>query len=635
MFTGRKFALIFVFLIKTTNCLANSDDKDTTAFTVKRGVNILYYVDNSPNENQFLIPFIESELKNMICNKDTLKRNLFNSVKSLNFLTSGDKANDTLHAVLDMFNKNNIKYKHYNNETKENEIIVQNLKNQQFFLKINIHTLNNLIEYQFVLFKVRNNPHTKLDYLELRNYRATSVFINPEVLDYKIKLRMALRQIITEGNDPPIPLVTFKNQNVTDDTIFSQIGRFSLIADAVDNDSSPDQLAYNWEIDQYPNSNYHSVGKKLDIVFRDSGVVKIILKVSDGINTAHQEYIAVIRYRPTISILQPTDNKEFYTNTYHLYTYHNTFKLDDFSSIINIDRKNINIVGDQDYSRWSKLIPEVKLRSTVDETKIGISTITFNKIGEDSISNYKEKPVPYLHSRYYWQLSDESSLFTLDFLDKQPFQPDSNHYAQNYIYTYSIFENNNATEAIRVPTTRYFRVTASDHGIQNSEDFQIHFIKINRLSPFLHFSDLSNIVNKQNYEFTLFGIGAEYLFFRGLSADASLGTSTSHGFSSPVVPYYKIGTNLRLLNYKNLFQATFTVSEIFKKTFSFPKNENGVIYGMPYRSRLGFGAYVESNFCKCQLLPASWEYFFTYYPIGYELGSFLEIGVRLKANLSK
>ncbi len=123
------------------------------------------------------------------------------------------------------------------------------MQDNQFFLTININPFNNLIEYQFILYKIDTAGENVIHYMKLQNYRATSVFIDPTNQDYKAKIKTALRQVITEANEPPVSFVTFHNKRVSD-TIFAEQGHINLIADAIDDDSSPDQLTYKWEIFQ-------------------------------------------------------------------------------------------------------------------------------------------------------------------------------------------------------------------------------------------------------------------------------------------------------------------------------------------------------------------------------------------------
>jgi len=639
MLTLKTILLALLFAIRITLCSANSvgqNEVDTSSYDVTRGSNILYYVESSLKKNQYLIPFIESELKAMRDQNDFQKRPLFNSVQSFDFLTSGDKINDTLISTYLTIHKDTEQHQHSEKEIEERKRIVEHLKDNQFFLKIDINVLNNLIEYQFVLYKIQTNPTNEFDYLELENYRTTSVFINPIEPDYKSKLKTALRQLIREANEPPVPTVYFKNKAVID-TIFTQVGEFTLNTSAADIDSPSDQLTYNWDVGRPPRIFFSQSGKKLEVLARDTGIVTVTLTVSDGINDTVKFYHVVVKNKPIVEILRPKRyaEDEFVNNRFILYSYHKTFKFNDISSVVNLNR-SVNLAGDDDFSRWSKIIPELDIITSANEDHIGIKVLKFNKSGEDSVSNYSEKFLPYLSSQYYWQLSDESALFNLEYLGKKPYRinkPIKDSLPRLYRYTFSVYENNNSIETIKIPNTRYFKVVVYDHGIENSTDFLIQFKKISRFRAVFNASFFAIYANNTSYPFTLNGLGCEYLLFDGVSIEGNFGTSTSLGFSSPVLPYSKLAADLNLFSWYHFIKASFTINDMIRKTYSF--STDGAVHYSNYRSRVGCGASLESGFSKSEFSPLSEGLFFVYYPPGYQLSGFKEFGLTFKFSFAK
>jgi hypothetical protein len=245
--------------------------------------------------------------------------------------------------------------------------------------------------------------------------------------------------------------------------------------------------------------------------------------------------------------------------------------------------------------------------------------------------------MPYLSSQYYWQLSDESALFNLDYVGRKLFKEDKSTkdtVPKLYTYTYSIYENDNSIETIKIPNTRYFKVMVSDRGIKNSSDFLVQFKKISRFSALFNASFFSIPANNTSYEFALNGLGCEYLLFKGVSIEGSFGTSTSLGFSSAVLPYYKLGADLNLFSFYNFIKASFTVNDMIRKTYSF-STDGRYFYYSNYRSRFGCGASIESGFSKSQYSPFSEGIFFVYYPPGYELSGFKEAGLTIKLSFAK
>src|SRR6185437_11127184 len=182
---------------------------------------------------------------------------------------------------------------------------------------------------------------------------------NPIEPDYKSKLKTALRQLIREANEPPVPTVYFKNKAVID-TIFTQVGEFTLNTSAADIDSPSDQLTYNWDVGRPPRIFFSQSGKKLEVLARDTGIVTVTLTVSDGINDTVKFYHVVVKNKPIVEILRPKRyaEDEFVNNRFILYSYHKTFKFNDISSVVNLNR-SVNLAGDDDFSRWSKIIPEL------------------------------------------------------------------------------------------------------------------------------------------------------------------------------------------------------------------------------------------------------------------------------------
>ncbi len=94
----RFFLVILTCAISKVSISQNlQKNKETSVFVINVGDKLLYYVNNlASNNNEFLIPFIESELKSMVHKDDLSSDTLFQSVQGLNFYLAGLETNNTL-----------------------------------------------------------------------------------------------------------------------------------------------------------------------------------------------------------------------------------------------------------------------------------------------------------------------------------------------------------------------------------------------------------------------------------------------------------------------------------------------------------------------------------------------------------
>src|ERR1700744_4788406 len=72
---------------------------------IDAGSSLLYYVENNSGNNQFLIPYVEAELKALNYNGYTRRQPLFKDVNSLNLYISGDNATKALIRAITAFTK--------------------------------------------------------------------------------------------------------------------------------------------------------------------------------------------------------------------------------------------------------------------------------------------------------------------------------------------------------------------------------------------------------------------------------------------------------------------------------------------------------------------------------------------------
>ncbi len=225
----------------------------------------------------------------------------------------------------------------------------------------------------------------------------------------------------------------------------------------------------------------------------------------------------VVKAKPTISIQPPFNygKIDYAPNVFQLYSYHRLFKLNDFSGLINITAKSKS--SQENYNQnWSILIPEVRLITTASKKdQIVFSNIRF-KINEDTLTDYKDKVIPILSATSFpMQVADEIGFFRQKLDTIEQFEP-KNYSAPPYFeHTYIIYVNNLSVRSIKIPTTKSFKVTVNDYDSQNSEDFQVQFHKISRLSLFVDLPWYLSLekINHRYRDFPAVGIGVEYLFY--------------------------------------------------------------------------------------------------------------------------
>jgi hypothetical protein len=618
----KRRVILLLLSLQAAVSYSQSPDKANvdSSFHINRGVNLLYYVDNSFNSNQFLIPFIETELKQMGDKYDKQRRKLFSSVDGINYYVSADSASNKVALFFDMFRKVDPKF----NERIEarDSSIFNRIKKAQFFLKININAFNNLLEYQFVLVKIEVGAGNDDNFFQLSNYRTASTFIDPNSQDYKTKLRNCLHQLIAETNEQPIPVVYHDNEIINDDaTVYTAPGLFTLQADATDSDSDPEQLRYKWTISHLKDgrswSDVLSVeNRKLQVNITDTGTFFIDLLVSDGVNFIPRSYWVISKPPPSLSISASDKAPLFYNGTLFLYSFHRKFKDNDFSSLF---RKVKEVTAPvYDNQNWTLLKSKLQVNSTVwDSRRISFYQIRFDKIA-DSIVNYREIP-------------SGMSLFRFQ---PSPFSP------KDLLgpFYFDVLMNVKPEENIVAPSTHYFKATVDDNGVKSSYNFNIQIAKISRFSPYAHLSEILYYIHGSKITFTQVGLGLEYLVSEELSVNGAVGTSTSKSFRSPVEPFYRIGGSLNLYDYRSIVTLRFSAVGLYKQTHTYDppvfdsNSQKNIIksYYNGYKLRVGFGGELNMGFTNSEYHAISISEFLTYYPKGYSLNSFIETGIILK-----
>lgn len=642
----KKLLLLVIMVLEAGSSFGRqSTYRDTSIFTIQTGARIVYLVENtSGTKNQFLIPVIESELKKL---NDTLQRNIFESVNGLNYLLAGNEANGRLKAIMWTFSKNFFHFAPNPALDRQNKLIVQELKKSQFFLKININSLNSLLEFQFILFRITPGVFKKKNFLDLPYYRTTSVFIDPSKTDYSEKLRIAIKQVIIEANVAPNPYVTINN-NILRDTIYVEPGHFTLNAEANDQDSFDDQLSYEFSgvrinpdsiTRKYPDKLYVA-GKKLDIYINTFGQLNLNLKVSDGINNAYRHYCIFIVQKPIIVInYTPRLNRDvnfINGNTYALYSYHRSFKTNDFTSLIEIKEKTKSRFQNAFYyDDWSVLIPRLSISSDVVHSyQLSLSSTKYNIQG-DSIARKQEKDIHFVGTTSGGDINDYFQL-----LGKHENLVDSTKYEKwfprQHNFEYSIWINNHAKEKVPNPSVQLLKIAAFNQGISNYTSMRLQFHRVSRLNPSITESFNFFKLRGKPLNFFLLGAGAEYILLPQLKISGFCGSMSpiDNNASYRGSFFYKFDASINLINFKNVFKGSILFSSLNKRAYSYPPDSIYVKVGS-YNSRQGIGLSIQPIIDRYTPFDNfAMDFFCTYYfPAGQfpnRLVSSIEAGLKFK-----
>lgn len=294
---------------------------------------IIIYCDDTP----FLVPEIENILKRLkvadnqhlyfskVTNLTRLRENLYDDNTMDEFITSQVNKvaiDDPIYLsirseIIDQFNKHDL------------------------FLKVNIHKLGELLEFQFVLYEtvsfqkfVNEDP----DFIfrltrNLENPKANySIFINPKN-NYISLLRETIKSIFPQTNLRPIGEIRIEGKRGFNDPRFNDWDfihwdvndtlRFSAV-NSYDTDSPSSSMTYEWKLysieldsNSIPIVNYKnskSISSEIDseYIFDTIGMYLLELVVSDGISESIPKKVIVYLSEAPLLYFSKTHKVIFY-----------------------------------------------------------------------------------------------------------------------------------------------------------------------------------------------------------------------------------------------------------------------------------------------------------------------------------
>jgi hypothetical protein len=297
-----------LLLVVHAPCVASTDS------SAREDRVLLFYMENE----EYLLPFIEQTLTEL--SHAYYSGSLFSEVLNLNAYEDDIRYQKTVRSLIDYYSGTSTVLKLPDEARNVHDTIAQGLMEYDLFLKIKVHVLNELLEYQFMLYETIPAVETGRDLTvqDLNRYhRARTVFIDPRQPDYLNDLKNTIKQIFPECNQPPIPVVKVNGRRNEGAVVHRFALGDTLVLDAslsIDRDSPRSAFSYEWrQIDTLGRLNVsihelvplkqNSVIQKLEI--DKPGDYMFGVKVSDGILYSREDTVRVkIVERPRLRLLK-------------------------------------------------------------------------------------------------------------------------------------------------------------------------------------------------------------------------------------------------------------------------------------------------------------------------------------------
>lgn len=518
-----------IYLLSFFSPLLSNAQVVKTSWQIQNQSNILYYVNvDSQNGANFLIPYIETELKKLTRpNNDT---NLFDQVSNLNVLNSIVSVRSNMIGLIRYLNNNFYAFTENKNMSESDQKLLDIINKNDYFLRININSFNTLIEYQFLLFKISDNIKTDtitLPDINYKEYRATSIFVDPSNPNYKERILNAIKQVIYESNAPPTPYLIIDNKRSENDFYLFENKEHSFKIAVEDMDSDIRDLQITVSRLMILDSNYLVVDSQLLFnniqEFKEvktnlpEGWYSISISVNDGYTEIIKKY-----YLSSISTQSPYLyfylNKEWdwfsNKNTIHLYSFHNNYSATDFfGSILGRYRK----MKDKELEKY--LDPNIICYApTGEEKKIKVSQL-IKTVKNDTVSNLIQI------KRHHKELfSSPEYILNIDSIVNAE---DNSLYNTHYLRLSHGKLANSTKSILQIPRTDYFVVT-SNNLLELSSMFSIKYHKMRRVGLVIDEIAHLQLANTDNYSFNTvkLGLGLNYLINKESSISATTGISS-------------------------------------------------------------------------------------------------------------
>lgn len=253
----------------------------------------------------YLIPYIEQKLKNL--RRPDSDIFLYDSVASLNILTMKNSIEATVFDILsETYSGNSTpEFKGQRNTVRVKYSSV--LKGYQSILAIKVTPLEDLVEYQFILYDIVDGGNN----IKYRN--SSSIFIDPRSSHYQADVNRGLDQVFEKANKRPRVNLT-ANIDSVDNTYFLTSEDTLLLQPIVDDESAEDDRIFFWTQDSADKVHAlieHSK-KNQSLKNLQPGIYNLHFQVSNGINYSTRDTIHLYVYtKPLLKISRPNDKSFF------------------------------------------------------------------------------------------------------------------------------------------------------------------------------------------------------------------------------------------------------------------------------------------------------------------------------------
>lgn len=320
-------SILISFLLLRTTVFSQVTD------TMPPPPSVLVYSTGKP----YLQTFIETELSGLT--NVELQRNYFENVHSLNTFISDNEYQGAIREIIESQNSSGKKLSIYyrQSEIEVRNRIVKILTEYDYFLLINTNVLEDLIEFQFKLFRTVGNsssanvetinaPFNLSDDVE----RSEDIFINPRKNDYKELISNAIKRLFTGSSQKPIAELRFNGRKIYNgDTLVVPFDETLEVFGKSSKDRTQENISYTWrniplegkgtlEIDQVildplPSNVQTLRFKFIQNIGGENDICQIGFKVNNQINDSEEiKFYIVPIERPHITRIED----QIYTTYY-------------------------------------------------------------------------------------------------------------------------------------------------------------------------------------------------------------------------------------------------------------------------------------------------------------------------------
>ncbi len=267
--------------------------------------------------NEYLLTHIEETIRSLL--DAGTKKPLFdrNRIALFNRFVSNRTDQDLRRTIIDYYNRAQ-KFEETDGQRDTRLQSAEILSNPDLFLKININKIDQIMEYQFILYPVSDTLREGESTYSLpdlaRPLSSESISFRLTDDNHKIRVEQAIRRIFPGSNSPPSPVIQLNGASGRMEYQFALNDTLLLDASySTDDDTPIEDWKFRWrqldpvfDRDAGPNNRLEILPKapKQHIVLSRKGTYRLELQLDDGIvrkKPTKQVHIRVMD-RPTLRL---------------------------------------------------------------------------------------------------------------------------------------------------------------------------------------------------------------------------------------------------------------------------------------------------------------------------------------------